>query len=184
MGRQHRFPFTAPGERTNTGQMRTTRGISVYFFITLTITSDLCLLTRWEALTLNWPTWNACASITELKLWPRNNLKWQNLLTVRRCLHGNSGAHLSTPPHHTHRTVSSSPHLTAPGKGTQKDRVFTHRAPGCLHKAHRGASPELLAGGQVAVLYSTKALARTCLLCWEVKHLLVKFVKVRINLLK
>lgn len=115
-------------------------------------------------------------------LW--KNSKWQNLLTVRRCLHGNSGAHPSTPPHHTHHTASSSPHLTAPGKGTQKSRVFTHRAPGCLHKAPREALPELLAGGQVAVLHSAKALARTRLLCWEVKHVLVKFIEDRINLLK
>lgn len=55
--------------------------------------------------------------MTESEQQLQNSPKGLNLLTGRRCPHGSSGAHPSGPPLHRHRIASSSPHLTAPGKG-------------------------------------------------------------------
>lgn len=108
---------------------------------------------------------NTHTSITKLELQLRNSLKWQkkNLLTARRCLHGSSGAHPSILPRRMHRTASSSPHLTAPGKGMQANKTFIHSSTG-LNIALKGSSPAPFTGGEAAMLYITEALARTCVL--------------------
>lgn len=58
-----------------------------------------------------------CLSMTDSEQQLQDSPEGLNLLTGRRCPHGSSGAHPSGPPLRRHRTASSSPRLTAPGKG-------------------------------------------------------------------
>lgn len=94
-----------------------------------------------------------CLSITESEQQLQDSPKGLKLLTGRRCLHGSSGAHPSGPPLHRHRTASSSPRLTAPGKG---------RDGGKAHLELRGGVRQ---GSEGPQHFSLGTLQKPCLLC-------------------